>query len=49
MILYSYIWNPQKGVGVADHNCMKCNQIFMPMTVYTGSSTIMSPPKPTEI
>ena len=60
VMMFSF-WNPDwvremtgcpettKGVGVADHNCMKCNQIFMPMTVYTGSSTIMSPPKPTEI
>ena len=29
-----------KGVGVADHNCTKCNQIYMymPMTLYTGSN-----------
>ena len=54
---YIKFWNPDwvremtgcpettKGVGVADHNCTKCNQIYMymPMTLYTGSSTGMSP------
>ena len=54
---YIKFWNPDwvremtgcpettKGVGVADHNCTKCNQIYMymPMTLYTGSSTGMPP------